>query len=42
MEDTEIVPRSPDIMVENLPDDLINGRDPQLVKAVAELMKELK
>ncbi len=42
MEDTDLVPRQPDILVENLPDDLINGRDPQLVRAVGELMTELK
>ncbi len=41
MEDTDLVPRHPDIFVENLPDDFINGRDPQLVRAVEELMKEL-
>jgi tricorn protease len=41
MEDTDLQPRYPDILVENLPDDFINGRDPQLVRAVAELMKEL-
>lgn len=41
MEDTDLKPRYPDIMVENLPDDFINGRDPQLVRAVQELMKEL-
>jgi len=42
MEDTDIKQRQPDIYVENLPDDFINGRDPQLVRAVEELMKELK
>jgi Tol biopolymer transport system component len=42
MEDTELYPRKPDIFVENLPDDFINRRDPQLVRAVEELMKELK
>ncbi|MCP4568787.1 MAG: hypothetical protein GY841_14515 [FCB group bacterium] len=41
MEDTDIKRRYPDIMVENLPDDFINGRDPQLVRAVEELLKEL-
>lgn len=41
MEDTEVFPRQPDILVENLPDDYINGRDPQLVRAVEELMKKL-
>jgi C-terminal processing protease CtpA/Prc len=41
MEDTDLKPRYPDIFVENLPDDFINGRDPQLVRAVEELMKEL-
>ncbi len=41
MEDTEIHPRKPDIFVENLPDDFMNGRDPQLVRAVDELLKEL-
>ncbi|MBK7091342.1 MAG: hypothetical protein IPH59_06420 [bacterium] len=42
MEDTDLVPRQPDIFIENLPDDLQAGRDPQLVRAVAELMKSLK
>ncbi len=42
MEDTDRVPRKPDVFVENLPDDLIAGRDPQLVRAVQELMKSLK
>jgi tricorn protease len=42
MEDTEIIPRQPDILVENLPDDFLNGRDPQLVRAVEELLKELE
>lgn len=42
MEDTDLIPRQPDIFVENLPDDFINGRDPQLVRAVEELMNELK
>jgi tricorn protease len=41
MEDTDIYPRQPDIFVENLPDDYINGRDPQLKRAVEELLKEL-
>lgn len=41
MEDTDLYPRQPDIYVENLPDDFINGRDPQLVRAVEELLKEL-
>jgi C-terminal processing protease CtpA/Prc len=41
-EDTELQPRRPDIFVENLPDDFINGRDPQLVRAVTELLQELK
>lgn len=41
-EDTDLVPRQPDILVENLPDDLIAGRDPQLVRAVSELLKTLK
>ncbi len=41
MEDTDLIRRQPDIFVENLPDDFINGRDPQLVRAVEELMKEL-
>lgn len=31
----------PDIVVENLPEDVIAERDPQLVRAVQELMKEL-
>lgn len=42
MEDTDLTPRQPDIFVEDLPDDFINGRDPQLLRAVAELMKELR
>ncbi len=42
MEDTELYPREPDIFVENLPDDFINGRDPQLVRAVQELLRELE
>jgi len=41
MEDTDKSPRYPDILVENLTDDYINGRDPQLVRAVEELLKEL-
>jgi C-terminal processing protease CtpA/Prc len=41
MEDTELKSRQPDILVENLPDDFMNGRDPQLVRAVQELMSEL-
>jgi len=41
MEDTDLVTRKPDIYIENLPDDYINGRDPQLVKAIEELLKEL-
>jgi len=32
----------PDIIVENLPEDIINERDPQLERAVIELLKELK
>jgi C-terminal processing protease CtpA/Prc len=32
----------PDIVVENLPEDIIAERDPQLIRAVKELMKELK
>ncbi|MFH1698982.1 MAG: S41 family peptidase [Candidatus Zixiibacteriota bacterium] len=41
MEDTDLSPRQPDILVERLPDDFMNGRDPQLVRAVKELLKEL-
>jgi len=41
-EDTDLAPRNPDVFVENLPDDFINGRDPQLIRAVQELIKELK
>lgn len=41
MKDTDLYPRQPDIYIENLPDDFINGRDPQLVKAVEELLKTL-
>jgi tricorn protease len=32
----------PDILVENLPEDVISERDPQLERAVKELLKELK
>jgi len=32
----------PDIVVEKLPEDIINERDPQLERAVSELLKELK
>jgi tricorn protease len=42
MEDTDLVPRQPDIFVENTPDDFINGRDPQLVRAVEELLLRLE
>lgn len=42
MEDTDLAPRQPDILVADTPDDLMNGRDPQLVRAVQELMKDLK
>ncbi len=42
MEDTDLLPRYPDILVENLPDDMMNGRDPQLVRAVEELLGDLK
>jgi len=42
MEDTDLYPRQPDIYVENMPDDFINGRDPQLVRAIGELISELK
>ncbi|MFH2056060.1 MAG: S41 family peptidase [bacterium] len=42
MEDTDLLPRQPDIFVENTPDDYINGRDPQLVRAVQKLLKDLK
>ncbi len=42
MEDTDLVPRQPDIFIENTPDDFINGRDPQLVRAVQELLQSLK
>lgn len=42
MEDTDLLPRQPDIEVKNTPDDYINGRDPQLVRAVQELLKDLK
>lgn len=41
MEDTDLRPRHPDIFVENLPDDFLNGRDPQLARAIEELLKEL-
>ncbi len=42
MEDTDLTPRYPDILVENLPDDMMNGRDPQLVRAVEELLLDLE
>ncbi len=42
MEDIDRTPRQPDIYIENLPDDLQSGRDPQLMRAVAELLKEIK
>jgi len=42
MEDTDLAPRQPDILVENLPDDFINNRDPQLVRAVEEMLNELE
>ena len=42
MEDTDLVPRQPDILLDNTIDDLINGRDPQLERAVQELMKEVQ
>lgn len=32
----------PDIIVENLPEDTLNERDPQLERAIQELLKELK
>jgi len=42
MEDTDLEPRYPDIRVEATPDDYINGLDPQLVRAVQELLIELR
>ncbi|MBN2227457.1 MAG: PD40 domain-containing protein [candidate division Zixibacteria bacterium] len=42
MEDTDLYPRRPDIYVDNTLDDFINGRDPQLVRAVKELLPELQ
>lgn len=42
MEDTDLKSRQPDLFVENLPDDLQSGRDPQLMRAVTELLKSLK
>jgi tricorn protease len=41
MEDTDLHRRQPDILVENLPDDYINGRDKQLARAIAELLGDL-
>ncbi len=41
MKDTDLQPRQPDIMVERLPHDYLNHHDPQLVRAVQELMKQL-
>lgn len=41
MEDTDLQGRQPDILVENLPDDYISGRDRQLARAVEELITEL-
>ncbi len=32
----------PDIIVENTPEDIIAGRDPQLLRAIEEILKELK
>ncbi len=42
MEDTDLAPRQPDIFVENTPDDFINDRDPQLHRAVEQLMSDLE
>jgi tricorn protease len=41
MVDTDLTPRQPDVVVEMLPDDYINERDPQLTRAVRELIDEL-
>ena len=41
MENLELVPRYPDITVEMFLDDEIAGRDPQLVRAVQELLSDL-
>lgn len=40
-ENLELIPRYPDITVENLLKDILAGDDPQLKRAVDELMKEL-
>jgi Tol biopolymer transport system component len=42
MHDTDLEPRQPDILVENLLDDFMNDRDPQLVRAVEELLRLLQ
>ncbi len=41
MENLELLPRYPDITVEINLEDEIKGRDPQLERAVAELLGEL-
>ncbi len=42
MEDTDIYPRQPDLFVDRLPNDYMNGRDPQLERAVEELLKQIE
>ncbi len=42
MQDIDLAPRQPDILIENLLDDMTAGRDPQLVRAVAELLKKIR
>jgi Tol biopolymer transport system component len=41
MEDTDLEPRQPDILVELLPQDYLSGVDPQLIRAAEELLGEL-
>ena len=41
MENLELVPRYPDITVENLLPDIMAGKDPQLERAVSELMTQI-
>ena len=41
MENLELVPRYPDITVEKLLTDVVKGRDPQLERAVKELLEQI-
>jgi len=40
--DMEMQPCVPDIIVENAPEDVPAGRDPQLERAVEELLKDIE